>query len=113
VTDIRKVSGQRIRVGGTRVPSQITPVSTSPVQKQKAGVSGAPAMKWRVTMVIDPTLCDGHGVCAELFPERIEMDRWGYPLIDGDDIPPGLTDHARRAVTSCPRLALHLVERRQ
>jgi|BarGraNGADG00212_1021973.scaffolds.fasta_scaffold181800_1 ferredoxin len=67
----------------------------------------------KVTMVIDPTMCDGHGVCAELFPERVRMDPWGYPIIDGGDIPLQLLDHAQRAVESCPRLALHLVERRQ
>ena len=66
-----------------------------------------------MNLVVDPILCDGHGVCAELFPERVVMDHWGYPIIDTDDIPTGLTEHARRAVAACPRLALHLVERRQ
>ncbi len=66
-----------------------------------------------MNLVVDPILCDGHGVCAELFPERVVMDHWGYPIIDADDIPTGLTEHARRAVAACPRLALHLVERRQ
>jgi ferredoxin len=102
VTDIRKVSGQRSRVSGT---------TTAPPSTRLSGATIAP-QKGRVRLVVDPTLCDGHGVCAELFPERIELDRWGYPMIDGGDIPPGLTDHARRAVTSCPRLALHLLERR-
>ena len=23
-----------------------------------------------------------HGLCAELFPERIELDEWGYPIVD-------------------------------
>jgi ferredoxin len=71
---------------------------------------GQPSPKWRVTLVVDPTECDGHGVCAELIPERIKMDHWGFPIIDNEDIPPALADHARRAVASCPRLALHLVE---
>jgi len=69
--------------------------------------------RWRISLVADPTACDGHGVCAELFPERIALDPWGYPVIDGEDIPTNLVGHARRAATSCPRLALHLVERRQ
>jgi ferredoxin len=68
-------------------------------------------MKRRVSLVIDPTSCDGSGLCAELFPEQIDMDPWGYPIVDGADIPPSLQAHARRAVLSCPRLALHLVER--
>jgi len=67
----------------------------------------------KLTLVVDPILCDGHGVCAELFPERVSMDPWGFPIVDNEDIPVQLEDHAQRAVSSCPRLALHLVERRQ
>lgn len=70
-------------------------------------------MKRRLSLVVDPTRCDGHGVCAELFPERIRQDPWGYPLVDGGEIPPGLHEHATRAAASCPKLALHLVERQR
>jgi len=70
-------------------------------------------VKRKLTMVVDPTMCDGHGVCAELFPERVRMDPWGYPIVDNEDIPSQLREHAERAVSSCPRLALHLIERRQ
>lgn len=52
--------------------------------------------------------CEAHGLCAELFPERITLDDWGYPLIDDRAIPPELLDHARRAVDACPTLALRL-----
>jgi ferredoxin len=55
----------------------------------------------------DPTACNGHGLCADLLPERIELDEWGYPVILGD-VPPGLARHARRAVRACPVLALRL-----
>jgi ferredoxin len=67
-------------------------------------------MRRRFRLVIDPVACDGHGVCAELFPEGISMDHWGYPLIDGSEIDPTSYRHAARAVAACPRLALHLVE---
>ena len=60
-------------------------------------------------MVVDPVACDGAGVCAELLPERIHLDPWGFPIIDTEAIPTALVDHARRAATSCPRLALTLV----
>jgi len=70
-------------------------------------------VKRLLTLLTDPTACDGHGVCAELFPERIQLDPWGYPIVDGDDIPYDLEEHARRAVTGCPRLALHLIEGRR
>jgi ferredoxin len=55
---------------------------------------------------IDPIACDGHGLCAELFPEWIELDDWGYPIIDARPVPSGLEEHARRAIKECPKLAL-------
>jgi ferredoxin len=64
-----------------------------------------------IELVVDPVACDGHGVCAELFPEHISTDPWGYPLVNPGSIPPSLIDHARRAVRWCPMQALHLVER--
>ncbi|HXZ62042.1 MAG TPA: ferredoxin [Acidimicrobiales bacterium] len=68
--------------------------------------------RWKLQLVVDPVACDGRGVCAEVFPERIECDRWGYPIVDEADITPAIEEHALRAVRSCPRQALHLVERR-
>ena len=62
-------------------------------------------------LIVDPTVCDGRGVCAELLPERIELDPWGYPIVEDSEIKPALFEHARRAVRSCPTQALHLVER--
>ena len=70
-------------------------------------------MRRRLRLLTDPTSCDGHGVCAELFPERIRLDPWGYPVVDGDDIPGDLEEHAYRAAAACPRLALHVVEERR
>jgi ferredoxin len=59
-------------------------------------------------IVVDWIKCDAHGICAELLPEWIRLDDWGYPIIDGRAIPPELMAHARRAVTACPTLALRL-----
>jgi ferredoxin len=50
-------------------------------------------------------------MCAELVPELIGLDEWGYPVVSSDPIPPQLTKHAKRAVTLCPMLALKLVDR--
>lgn len=61
---------------------------------------------------VNPIACDGHGLCAELFPERIVLDEWGYPVIDGQPIPKSLEHHAKRAVAECPALALRLTRRR-
>lgn len=63
----------------------------------------------KLELRVDPIACDGHGLCAELFPERIALDEWGYPIVDGGDIPPVLEQHARRAVAECPTLALRLM----
>jgi len=49
-------------------------------------------------------------MCAELLPERITLDEWGYPLIDGRPLDGELVEHARRAAQACPTLAL-LLER--
>ncbi len=52
------------------------------------------------------TACDGHGLCAELFAEWIELDDWGYPIINPAAVPPGLEAHGRRAIKECPKVAL-------
>jgi len=59
-------------------------------------------------VIVDPIACDGHGLCAELFPERIGLDDWGYPIVDPTPFGSGLDAHARRAVSQCPKLALRL-----
>jgi ferredoxin len=61
------------------------------------------------TLRINPIACSGHGVCAELLPELIELDEWGYPIVDPHPVPPALDPEARRAVTACPTLALRLM----
>jgi ferredoxin len=55
---------------------------------------------------VNPINCTGHGVCAELLPELIHLDEWGYPIIDPNPIPSALDLEARRAVAACPALAL-------
>ena len=59
-------------------------------------------------LVVDPIACEGHGQCAELLPELIDLDDWGYPIIDDRDVPVVLEALARRAVRACPTLALRL-----
>ena len=60
-------------------------------------------------LVVDPTACDGHGLCEELFPEGVALDDWGFPVVARSEVPLELLTHARRAVTACPALALRLV----
>lgn len=63
---------------------------------------------------VDWTRCDGHGACAELLPELLEVDDWGFPVSrTGErdpEVPPELEEHARHAERSCPLLALKLVQ---
>ena len=59
---------------------------------------------------VDPVACTGHGFCADLLPELISRDEWGFPVIRGE-VPAALAPLARRAVRACPDLALRLVRR--
>jgi len=57
---------------------------------------------------IDRITCDGYGMCAEMLPEMIQLDDWGYPIIRSGPVPDELLTLARRAVDVCPVLALRL-----
>lgn len=57
---------------------------------------------------VDPIACTAHGICAELLPELIELDEWGYPVLTATAIPRRLTEAAARAAAECPTLALRL-----
>jgi len=59
---------------------------------------------------VNPIACEAHGMCAELLPELIRLDDWGYPILDTAEVPPDLVGLARRAVDACPTLALLLEE---
>jgi ferredoxin len=62
---------------------------------------------------VDPIACDAHGLCAELLPELITLDQWGYPLIKRGEISAELESLARRAASVCPTLALRLADRQR
>lgn len=57
---------------------------------------------------VNPIACDGHGICAELLPEIIDLDPWGYPILRSPTVPGRLVAHAKRAASACPTLALLL-----
>jgi ferredoxin len=67
----------------------------------------------RRVLRVNPIACDAHGVCADLLPELITLDPWGFPVIAAGPVPDELTAHARRAVTACPTLALRLESERR
>jgi ferredoxin len=60
-------------------------------------------------LLVNPIDCEGHGACAELLPEMITIDEWGFPVIDQRPLPPGMERNARKAVNACPTLALRLL----
>jgi ferredoxin len=63
-----------------------------------------------VRLRVDPTRCDGAGYCAEIVPEVVSLDDWGYPIVSRHPLEdPALLRLAERAVAQCPRLALALI----
>jgi ferredoxin len=65
-----------------------------------------------VRISIDPVACDAYGYCAELLPEAIVLDEWGYPMVDGAPLPAELVAMAKRAVRDCPRRAITLTQKK-
>ncbi|HEY0814520.1 MAG TPA: ferredoxin [Pseudonocardia sp.] len=57
---------------------------------------------------VDAIACRAHGLCAEMLPDLIRLDEWGYPLLDPDPVAPHRKGDARAAVRACPTLALRL-----
>lgn len=60
---------------------------------------------------VNPILCDGFGHCAELAPDLVRMDEWGYPIITTQPMPLSnlaALESARYAVRGCPRQALRI-----
>ncbi len=65
-------------------------------------------MEMSMKLRVNPILCDGYGHCAELLPELVELDEWGYPIMPREPVARALESAAERAVKMCPRLALSL-----
>ena len=57
---------------------------------------------------VDPIACDGRRLCAEVLPELITLDDWGFPIIEDVDVPARLLGETVEAVRLCPLLALRL-----
>jgi ferredoxin len=64
----------------------------------------------RPSLRVNPIACEAHGMCAELLPELITADPWGYPIIAPGPVPGDLLPLARKAVAACPTLALLLTD---
>ena len=56
-------------------------VPPPPAEHARAARERGAPMSRRVR--VNPITCEAHGMCAELLPERITLDEWGYPIVDG------------------------------
>lgn len=68
------------------------------------GRAGAPTSRLRV----DPTLCEGVGMCAHLAPGLVGVDSWGYAVPPTEPVSGRDRRAAVTAVKGCPRRALFL-----
>jgi ferredoxin len=71
---------------------------------------GAPETAPTTALRVDWPACAGRGLCAELLPERITLDEWGFPIVM-PDVPDSLRSLADEAVAACPHSALRIVHR--
>ncbi|HEY8479258.1 MAG TPA: NADH-ubiquinone oxidoreductase-F iron-sulfur binding region domain-containing protein [Spirillospora sp.] len=74
------------------------------------GVMPMPVSGSEGRVAIDWSRCDGHGLCAYIVPELIQLDRYGFPVVLGSDIPSWLEKDVQKAVAMCPALALRVVD---
>jgi len=63
-----------------------------------------------VRVEADWDACEANGVCAGLVPEVFEVDDQDNLNILVDEIPSRLEQQVRRAVVSCPKMALRVAE---
>jgi ferredoxin len=61
-------------------------------------------------LILDASLCQGHGRCYELAPDVFDADDDGHCVLKMSAIPDELVDKAALGVDNCPELALTLEE---
>jgi len=76
--------------------------------RRAARAPAAAAVRTRSRLRVDPIACAGRGLCAEVLPELIALDDWGFPMISDADLSGRLYREAREAIRVCPKLALRL-----
>jgi len=55
-------------------------------------------------------LCCAAQLCVLAAPDLFRLDELGYNASDGDAVPPGREEDARRGASSCPEGAISLEE---
>jgi ferredoxin len=64
-------------------------------------------------ITVDPVACEAYGYCAEILPEAIVLDEWGYPIVDDRPLPAELVALAKRTARDCPKRAITLRRQRR
>ncbi len=67
-----------------------------------------PEEESQVRLKVDWARCSGHGLCARIAPEMVQLDNQGYPMFLDMPVPFWLEKEAQQAVEMCPALALSL-----
>jgi len=57
-------------------------------------------------VTVDEDRCRGHGMCLTLCPEVFQMHDDGYAVADPSEVPAGLEEAAKDAITNCPEQAI-------
>ena len=82
---------RRLRCGD-RPPRAAPAVCSTPGHAGPASNPGRPRARpgqlMSVRLRVNPIACEAHGMCAELLPEWIELDDWGYPIVASGPSPP-------------------------
>ncbi|MGW1764179.1 NADH-ubiquinone oxidoreductase-F iron-sulfur binding region domain-containing protein [Streptomyces sp. NPDC002073] len=93
-------------LGALPVPAGRGPVAAPPLAAD-SGPDGPPGPRTEA-LTVDWTLCQGHGLCADIVPEVVELGADGYPAQAAMPVPRRLRGQAVRAVRRCPALALRM-----
>lgn len=72
------------------------------------GVLPLPGADGDARLLVDWSRCEGHGLCAEIAPDLVRLDRYGYPKDAVMGVQERFEPEARKAVEMCPALALRL-----
>ena len=59
---------------------------------------------------VNTGLCSGHARCAAIAPDVYRLDNNGYCISDGDEVPAGREELARRGARACPERAIEVAE---
>ncbi|HSP37727.1 MAG TPA: ferredoxin [Frankiaceae bacterium] len=67
----------------------------------------SPRSDGHLTIHIDLARCRGHGICALLLADHVDLDDWGYAVLNEESADSRrATRRARRASRACPQGAI-------